>query len=187
MNRSLILCLATLGALVGVDASAGVKKANFKTESNLPVYRTGTPLVYSAAGVAVGDAAELTAANLTSNEDGWGGGQVDVNLAKNGSLTLVSNDQWDFQTFNVTISNLKMATNESVCGVNFLGGELTQNGVQPTMTFTDNSVQIAYTAADVVAGGEFNFAGGGAQANFQVVLCSPAMELKRAPQAGVNR
>lgn len=174
MNHRFALASVALAlSMTALGASAGVNRATFRTESNLPNYRTGTPLIYEAKSVRVSSAEELTSANLVSNPDGWGGGVVHMDFQKgSGTLTLSSQDTWDFQTFHAQMLDMKMAAGESVCGVTYTGGDITQSGIVPTATFTDNSVSISYTIGDVPSGGVFFFSGG--QATFSVSICAPA-------------
>jgi hypothetical protein len=176
-NRFALASVALALSLTALGASAGVNRATFRTESNLPVYRTGTPLIYEARNARVGSTEELTSANFLSNPDGWGGGVVHMDYRKgSNTLTLSSQDTWDFQTFHAQMLDMKMEAGESVCGVTYTGGDITQSGIVPTATFTDNSVSISYTIGDVPAGGVFNFSGG--QATFSVAICSAGFASK---------
>lgn len=74
-------------------------------------------------------------------------------------LTLSSRDDWDFQTFDAWMSNIVFAqAGETIANIVLLTNNLTQEGVVPVISLTDNSVHIAYSASPDV----FLFSGGSA-------------------------
>jgi hypothetical protein len=160
--NSLALALSSL--FIANSAFAAITSGDFRTESNLPDYRSGTALVYEHLNAAVDNSVELNNAHLSSNPDGWGGGVVWLDLnPSNNILTLHSQDTWDFQTFSAKLSNLTFNAGERITGISWLGGNLVNVGLTPTLSFTNNSVSIAYDYRP----GTFNFTGG--SANFQLV------------------
>lgn len=153
------------GALTfGLPAMAAVTVADFRTESDLPSYSVNGPKVYQHLGATLGAGYELNGSHFLANPSGWGGGVVfvDWNAASN-VLTLASQDSWDFQTFNLAIGNILFDSAQVITGITALGGVLVTNGVQPTLSFGDNWVNLSYASGPV-----FNFTGG--TATFQVTL-----------------
>ncbi|MBQ0936327.1 hypothetical protein [Ideonella paludis] len=175
MKTHLIVSAALVAlSVVSVSASAAIKSATFRTESNLPIYGTGAPLVLSKGSPLVAGADELTGAHVISNPDGWGGGIVHMDLDKTTNiLTLKAQDNWDFQTFHASVGFVRFTNaTESICGIKYLGGNITTPAITPSATFVDNGVSISYVVQDVSGGGYFNFVMG-ATAQFQIETCVP--------------
>ncbi|TDM08085.1 MAG: hypothetical protein C4K60_00775 [Ideonella sp. MAG2] len=181
---SAVLAALCLGSM---SATAAIKSGKFRTESNLPAVRTGTPLVLSATAQLNAAADELTGANLLSNPDAWGGGIVHMDLDKaTNILTLKAQDSWDFQTFHAQVLSMKFTeANESVCGISYLDGAITTPDIAPTVTFADTGVAVSYAVQDVPGFAYFNFVAGGT-ARFQIQTCVPTAA-QQAPAAGRNR
>ena len=188
MKTHLIVSAALVAlSVVSVSASAAIKSATFRTESNLPAVRTGAPLVLSKASPLVAGADELTGAHVISNPDGWGGGIVHMDLDKTTNiLTLKAQDYWDFQTFHASVGFIRFTNaTESICGIKYLGGTITSPAIAPSATFADNGVSISYAAADIQSSGYFVFVPG-ATAQFQIETCVPNAT-ETAPVPGRNR
>lgn len=166
MRRYLFAILLMLAATA---AQASIISGDFRTEANLPDYRSGQALVYQHAGSQVGAGAELTSHDLARNPDRWRGGQVDVDLNPvNALLSLKSNDQYDFQSFDVYLNNLSFDSPGSIYGIALISSGLLTVPLAPTVSFTDTSIHISYNAGH----GVFNFTQG--EALFQLLLGNPA-------------
>ena len=151
-----IVCLFV--CLFAGSVNAGIISADFRTESDLN-FGAG-PKVYEDIGELVGGQVELTSSDFVSNPQGWGGGLVNVDLdATTNILTLDSQDTWDFNSFDMWLTNITFDVPEFVSGISLLSGNITDAGISPTFSFTDDSLHIAYS-------GEFNFSGTSAQ--FQI-------------------
>lgn len=155
---------ATLLAL-SAPVAAQVVSGDFRTESNLPTVREGLPLVYQNQGAVLGAGYELNGNHLVSNPSSWTGGVVFVDWdALTNIVTLDSQDTLDFQTFDLFINNITFGGAQKISGISLLGNGLTNPGITPTWTFTDNSLRISYSA---IPDG-FLFSGG--TASFQIAL-----------------
>ena len=146
--------------LFSLTCQAALIRADFRTESNLPDYRNGLPLIYQSLDKQIGVGAELDSDDFLQNPDGWSGGRVWMDFDPISSiLTLSSRDDWDFQTFDAWMSNIVFAqAGETIANIVLLTNNLTQEGVVPVISLTDNSVHIAYSASPDV----FLFSGGSA-------------------------
>lgn len=145
-------------------ASAGLMTGDFRTESNLPDYRSGQPLVYESLNQSIGAGYELDSGDFVQNPDGWGGGVVWMDFDPSSNiLTLDSRDTWDFQTFDAWISNIIFDTvGEVISGISLLSNDLTNPSFLPTLSFTDNSLHVSYDYTPDV----YYFTGG--SATFQI-------------------
>lgn len=142
------------------SASAGIITADFRTESDLN-FGAG-PKVYEDISELVGGQVELTSSDFVSNPQGWGGGLVNVDLdATTNILTLDSQDTLDFHSFDFWLTNITFDAAEFITGISLVSGNITDRGISPTFSFTDDSLHIAYGD-----GGSFNFTGTSAQ--FQI-------------------
>jgi hypothetical protein len=158
-------------------AQAAMTTGDFRTESNLPDYRNGLPLVYQALGATIDGGVELDSGDLLENPDNWGGGVVHMDLDPTTNiLTLDSQDTWDFQTFDAWISNVTFDASEVITGITMLSNNLTDAGIVPTLAYTDDSVHISYDYVPNV----FNFTG--QTATFQVTT-SAGLPAVPAPSA----
>ncbi len=133
----LVLCPAVQAGLISGD---------FRTESNLPDVRNGLPLVYQDLGAAIGPGYELDDNDFLENPDNWGGGVVWMDYDPSTDiLTLDSQDDWDFKTFDAWISNIVFDTpGEFISGINLLTNDLTSPLVTPSLSFTADSLHISY-------------------------------------------
>jgi hypothetical protein len=142
MTEAKRLLLAAALACLSTASSAAILTADFRTESDLPSFGSGNPLVYEHLGATVGVGAELDDSHLLTNPDNWIGGVVHVDLDPATSiLTLSSQDSWDFQTFTATLKHITGAT---VTGIFLLTNNLTTPNVAPTLSFTADSVTVSY-------------------------------------------
>lgn len=151
-----MVCL--LAFMFAGAANAALVTGDFRTESNLPDTRTGSPLVYESLNQSIGAGYELDNGDFLENPDGWGGGVVwmDFNESTN-ILTLVSQDRWDFETFDAYISNIVFDTvGEYISAVSLVSNGLTNPSFLPTLSFSDNSLHVSYDYTPDV----FNFTGG---------------------------
>jgi PEP-CTERM motif len=138
--------LALLMVFSAAGANADIISADFKTASDLPYCcsRVG-PVTQQAIGKAVGAGFEIDGSTPVSNPSGWGGGIVHVDLDPvTGLLTLVSQDIWDFESFVLTIDNMHFDAGQRLNGLSYLSGELTSTGLAPQLSFTSDSLRIAY-------------------------------------------
>lgn len=162
MNK--MLCLVAL-LFAGV-ANATIISGDFRTESDLPYccFDAG-PLVYENLNASVGAGNELDSSNLLSNDSGWSGGLVLVDLDPTTNIvTLNSQDDLDFEIFTASISNIVFDAGEMITGLSWISGNLTDIAVPEALSFTANSIEISY---DVGSGNDvFNF--NGTQAQFQI-------------------
>jgi Ca2+-binding RTX toxin-like protein len=162
MNK--FLCVIAL-LFTGVT-NATIISGDFRTESDLP-YCCGSfgPLVYENLNATVGAGDELTGANFVSNPDNWGGGLVFIDLDPTTNIiTLNSQDEFDFETFTASISNIIFDAGEVITGLSWISGNLTDLGIPEILSFTGNSVSVSY---DVGSGNDtfdFNLT----QAQFQI-------------------
>lgn len=133
---------------------------DFRTESDLPYCCDADgPLVYEALGVPVGDGYELSGGDYVENPSGWGGGVVFMDVDVSGLLSLDSQDTWDFERFVATITGISGTT---VQGIELVSGNITDKGITPTLTFTEDSITIVYDDGSV-----FNF--NNSSALFQII------------------
>jgi hypothetical protein len=161
--KMLKAAFASLALFVSGFANAGLIFGDFRTESNLPEYRTGSALVYQNIGQSIAPGYELDNSDFLENPDNWGGGVVwldyDVNT---GILLLDSQDNMDFQTFSASISNITFdIAGEYIDGISMLTNNLVTSNLAPTLSFTNDSIQVFYS--DYL---DFNFTGG--SATFQI-------------------
>ncbi|GAA0364135.1 hypothetical protein GCM10009092_30620 [Bowmanella denitrificans] len=133
-------------ALFSLSSQAALIRADFRTESNLPDYGSGQPLVYQSLNQTVGAGYELDSADFVQNPDGWYGGVVWVDYdPASAIITLWSQDYWDFQTFDVWISNIQFdVAGETIANVVLLSDNLIEEAIAPVVSITSNSLHIAY-------------------------------------------
>jgi hypothetical protein len=130
-------------------ASAGIVSADFRAEANLPDYRNGLPKVFQNLGQSVGAGYELDGSDLASNPDEWSGGAVLVDydpVTHKLSLRGEESD-WDFQTLDVWLDNIAFDQGgERISGVTLVSNLLTDPMVAPLLSFSDNSLHIAFNS-----------------------------------------
>lgn len=170
MKKILLLVLALLAS----QANAGIISADFTTSADSPSlpFSVGAR-EFQVLGQSVGAGLELGAGATESNPSAWIGGSVYLDfdpVAK--TLTLLSQDDWDFEMFSVNISNIQFSGAQRISGLSLLSNNLAEQAsgldfVIPTFAFTNNSLEITYANAD---DGYFYFTGGSAV--FQVLLDS---------------
>ncbi len=167
MKTLIAAALAASAFLTAVPAAAVVVSGDFLSQSDLPSYSSYGPKTYQNLGAVLGTGLELNGSHFVSNPAGWGGGVVFADWdAGSNILTLFSQDTWDFQTYDFSVSNIVFDNAQVITGLSHIGGSLTNGGLVPTLGFTDNSVSIKYSPE------LFNFTGQSAQ--FQVVLSDVA-------------
>ncbi|MBT1065547.1 PEP-CTERM sorting domain-containing protein [Bowmanella sp. Y26] len=159
---------ALLFAVISLSCQASLIRADFRTESNLPDFGNGLPLVYQSLDQQVGTGFELDSADFLQNPDDWQGGEVWIDYDPLSSvLTLLSRDDWDFQTFDAWISNIVFSqAGETIANIVLLTNNLTQDGIVPFISVTDNSLHISYSAGSDV----FLFSGGSATFKIETLL-----------------
>ncbi len=149
--------------------NAAALSGDFRTESNLPDFSTGSPLIYQSLGQSIGAGFELVdSGNLLQNPDEWDGGVVwmDYDPTTN-ILTLDSQDTWDFQTFDASISNIIFSDiGQYISSLTMLTNNLTTPLYTPTLSYNGNSLHISYNAVPNF----FVFTGG--TSTFQIGLSS---------------
>ncbi len=166
-----VMILAALLVLGAGTTQAAMTTGNFRTESDLPHMGHGRgPLVYQALGASIDADVELNDSHFVENPSGWGGGVVHMDLDPTTNiLTLDSQDDMDFQTFDAWITGVTFNAGESITGISMLSNDLTTPLVTPTLAFTGDSIHISYDILSVPGFGEndaFNFTEGIAQ--FQI-------------------
>lgn len=171
MKNIMKSAVAGLFLILPFAVNATIISGDFRTESDLPYCcEDGGPLVYENLEASVGAGVELTSDNFAENPSSWGGGVVHMDLdATTNILTLDSQDDWDFETFDAWISNIRFdAADQIITGLSLISGNLTDIGLTAILAFTDNSIHIAYdTVTDI---GTFNF--NETQALFQITTSS---------------
>lgn len=156
IGSMLLLCMSCF-------SYAGIISANFVTASDSPDASDGAK-TYQNLAQAIDASVELTSAHLLANPSGWGGGVVwmDFDPLSN-ILTLISQDTWDFQTFDAWMSNIVFSQpGEFITGFSLLSNNLVTGNLQPLLSYSANSLHISYSIVPEV----FNFTGG--QATFLV-------------------
>jgi hypothetical protein len=184
MKKLLILTLALLAS----QADATIISADFTAKSDAPYCDTCTwrqgPLVAQALGQTVNGGIELGANATITNPSGWLGGIVYIDLdpvAK--TLTLLAQDEFDFQTFSATIGNIQFSGSETITGLQLISDNLTAEiATLPTLSFTGNSLQIDYSQPDW-----FYFNGPGGKAVFQLTteVTQPGAAVPEPATAGL--
>lgn len=150
------LSALALFCFTALSANAAIVSADFRTEADLPNAGSAGPLVHERLNAAVGSGLELDAGDYVANPSGWGGGRLWLDLdASTNVLTLLSQDEWDFQTLLVTVTNISGST---ITGIELLSDTLTFPGLVPQLSFTANSISIFYSNLP----GDFDFTGGSA-------------------------
>jgi hypothetical protein len=130
-------------------ASAGIVSADFRAEANLPDYRNGLPKVFQNLGQSVGAGYELDGTYLVSNPDEWSGGAVLVDYdPATHSLSLSGEEnEWDFQTLDVWLDDIAFdQAGERISSVTLVSNLLTDPVVVPVLSFSGNSVHIAFSS-----------------------------------------
>lgn len=142
---------------------AGLISADFITESHLPENTRLGAKTYQSLSQVIGAGVELSGEHLVSNPAGWGGGSVWMDFDPlNNVLTLLSQDEWDFQTFDAWMSNITFSqAGEYITGFSLLSSDLVTDNILPVLSFTADSLHISYKGIP-----DFNFTGG--QAKFLV-------------------
>ncbi|MEP4889060.1 MAG: PEP-CTERM sorting domain-containing protein [Aliiglaciecola sp.] len=161
MNK--FLCLVAL--LFTGAANATIISGDFRNEADLPYCcSTQGPLVYENLNASVGAGNELDSSNLLSNDSGWSGGLVLVDLDPTTNIvTLNSQDDLDFEIFTASISNIVFDAAETITGLSWISGNITDIAIDEVLSFTANSIQIGY---DGLGSDIFNF--NLTQAQFQI-------------------
>jgi hypothetical protein len=166
MNSMLRIALAASACALTLPAAAAVTQGDFRSESDLPDYSAAGPMVLERTGSVLAAGYELDTGDFVENPAGWGGGYVHVDWnSTTNILTLDSQDDWDFQTYKLVISNILFDSAQTITGITLLTDDLTDaDDLVPTLSFTDSSVTIFYNYVPNV----FDFTGG--SATFQVTL-----------------
>lgn len=143
--------LFLLLAFVGAAANATVIRADFTTKTDLPYcercqdWRLG-PMTRQALGQSVGTGTELGGNAVVTNPSEYEGGVVHVDLDPLAqTLTLRSQDDWDFEHFSVQVANILFSSNQVITGLTLLSDNLTEDFVTtPRYWFTNNGLFIEY-------------------------------------------
>jgi hypothetical protein len=161
--KKLLACVALLGTACA--AQAGIIRADFRTEADLPSYGSVGPKVYQRLDVEVGAGYELDGKDFLSNDSGFDGGEVwiDLNPLTN-ILTLLARDRLDFQSFRVSLNNI---VGGNITGIARLSDTLTDIGTAPMLDFSADALSIVYN----IVPGSFEFRG---SASFQLLTADPA-------------
>jgi hypothetical protein len=175
MKKILLLVLA----LMATQANATIISADFTASTDnqfcCQSQQQGA-LVLQALGQAVGAGVELGAGAAMSNPSGWLGGVVWIDLDPVArTLTLLSQDDFDFDTFSASISNIHFSGNEVITGLSRISDDLTadlmdSSALMPTFSFSGNSLQIDYLAP-----GGFYFTRGSAVFQFTTEASTAAV------------
>jgi hypothetical protein len=156
--KRLFACAALL--LSAISAHAGIISADFRTEGDLPDYGSVGPKVYQRLDASIGAGYELDGSDFLSNDSGWEGGEVWVDLDPlTKVLRLVAKDDLDFQYFRFSLARL---SGMSITGISMLSDTLTDTGVAPVLDFSSDALSITYD----VEPGSFHFKG---SASFQLL------------------
>lgn len=149
-------------------ANAALITADFRTESNLPGIGAGLPLVYESLNQSIGAGFELDNSHFIENPSSWGGGVVWLDFDPTTNiLTLDSQDNWDFRTFDAWLSNIIFSeVGEVISGITMLTNNLVDVALDPILSFSDNSIHISYNYMP----NTFNFTGGTATFQIQTSL-----------------
>lgn len=170
MKNIMKSAVAGLFLILPFAVNATIISGDFRTEGDLPYCCDDAgAIVYENLSATAGAGAELTEANFLTNPSFWRGGVVHMDLdTTTNILTLDSQDELDFETFDAWISNIRFDTDEIITGLSLISGNLTDIGLTAILAFTDNSIHIAYdTVTDI---GVFNF--NETQAQFQITTSS---------------
>ena len=155
-------------AVFSTSAQATLLLADFRNESDLPRYGGSGPLVYQNLGAVIGSGVELDISHFLSNPTPWWAGSVTANLDPLTSLLILTSQSINpFQTFTATLNNIIFSNpGEVITGVSLVSGNLTNTGITPSISFTENSLLISYAVPNVAAGDLFFFTG--SDAIFQI-------------------
>jgi hypothetical protein len=184
MKKILLLVMTLLAG----QADASVISADFTARAGNPslAWNQGE-LVLQTLGRTVGAGLELGADATVSNPSAWNGGLVYIDLDPIArTLTLFSQDDYDFETFSVSIGNIHFNAGERITGLSLISDSLTEDAdslspLAPTFSFTNNSLQIDYTAAAY-----FYFTGGSAVFQFETEAGSAVPEPATAGLLGLG-
>lgn len=167
MNKFLTSAVLAGSLAFAFPASAAVVQGDFGYAADLPDHDSFGPLIYARLGSVLGAGNELDSSDFVVNPSNWGGGVVHVDWDKvTNIITLDSQDTWDFQTFDLLISDILFDSAQSITGISMLTNGLTDPTLVPTLGFTGNAISISYATGEF--GESFNFTGG--SATFQVTL-----------------
>lgn len=183
MKRILLLALALLAS----QANAGIISADFVSRAdNLalggPVRELRTLNQSVGAGLELGENALDT--SPVPWDTGVLSGMVYLDLDPTTyRLTLSSLDFLDVDSFTASIGNIQFSGLERITGLGLVSDRLakdfdSEDFIVPTFTFTDNSLEIQYSA-DIDAYEYFNLVAGG-EAVFQLQTSAGAPEIGRA-------
>ena len=152
-----------------LGANATLIEADFYTQAHYPdLDFIDAPVVHQAQNRRISaDGFELTGGDRVANGTELRGGEVWLDYDPvSDVLTLDSKDRLDFQTLIVDIQNMQFSGGQSVQSFKALGNDLFEEVFSPELTFTANSLRIAFDARPSY----FKFSGGTAQ--FQVGMAS---------------
>ncbi len=163
-----ILSLLFFTGIVATVANAALISGDFRTESDLPGSWSVGPLVYQNLSASIDGGIELTGANFLENRSNWGGGLVHMDYDPTTNiLTLDSQDDRSFTTFDAWINNIVFDGSEVITGIDMLSNGITNPTVNPILSFTANSIHIRY--------GQSRFGFTGEIAEFQITGPSSAV------------
>jgi hypothetical protein len=158
----------TFAVLCVAGANAGIISADFRTVGDLTVCCTSAgPLETETLGATVDANIEHGPLATISNPTNWSGGivYVDIDPITN-VLTLDSQDTLDFESFVLYIENITFSGSEAITGLSLISNALVTPLIEPTFTFTENSIKIGY----FIGAGDapFNFTENNASFQIQV-------------------
>lgn len=153
-------------AFFACRAEASVIRADFSAKSGLPYCAPCAPfnqgdLELKATNQVVGAGVELGADALLSNPSDWNGGIVHIDLDPLArTLTLLSQDDYDFDTFVASVSNIRFSGAEIITGFTLRSNDmfvslLDNQRLDPVLSFGRNSLNLSIDARD-----GFYFTGG---------------------------
>ncbi len=150
MKKIFLAGLATGLMMIGMagSAQATLTSGDFRTESDLPDYGSVGPLVYQNLGAAINNGIELTVTEDTipfQNPSNYSGafGTMDYNPTSN-ILTITSQDNMDFQTFDAWMSNIIGDQGDMITNVSMLSNSLTDPIFDPSISFNADSIHISW-------------------------------------------
>ncbi len=161
--------------LCGAAAFAVPIGADFRVSLDLPDLG-GEPRILEALDEDVAGVVDLSDENEVSNPSGWSG-HVDVGLDETGIVTVTGQTPDGFGDYDVAIidiSNIEFSGEEEITG--FIAGQsegllLTSFGgdlLAPALSFTEDSVRIAFDTSGAGEVSDFEFADGG-ESTFQII------------------
>lgn len=174
--RNLFVTASIAATLVcGTAAFAVPISADFRVSLNLPDL-SGQPRVLESLDEAVTGSVDLSDADEISNPSGWSG-HVDVDLDTSGIVTVTGRTPDGFGDYDqaiIDIANIQFDGSETITGFiagqadGLLGSTFSSVVVEPTLSYTEDSVRIAFDTSGSGEVSDFEFAEGG-QSTFRIL------------------